>query len=121
MVAELDHQPKSHESAGEVRRQPTWIVHYLKNGHLTREPVVFRIEAGLVIRFAVVAKRTIHVDPHLAVFAGLGPLNADDAGKILRNIRALITLVSEGEQLQIKRLVITFEAHRQIVSLALVL
>ena len=85
-VRELNHQTQRHQHAGEIRREPARVVDDLQDRAL-----VVLVEAGLIIRFAGVAQRVVHVDQHFAVFAGVGPLQAHAAGKVLGNVRARIS------------------------------
>src|SRR3954468_1109745 len=103
VLTELHNQAKSNEGAGKIRSQPARIMDHLQNGNFVRELVIIFIEAGLIIRFAVVTKRIVHVDLDFAILPSVRALKADDAGKVLRNVSAAIALVSERFELERKR------------------
>src|SRR5438093_1160391 len=100
MREELGHQSRAHQYAREIRREPAWVVDDLENRAL-----IVRVEARLIVRFAGVPERIVHVDQHLAVFAGIRTLQAYAAGKVFGDVRARIYVVLEFKEVNVERLV----------------
>ena len=111
MGGELDDQAQSHQHAGEVGREPTGVVDDLQDG-----AVVVRVEARLVVGFARIAQRVVHVDQHLALLAGLGALQQDPAGEVLGNVRPRIHIMLELEKLDAVGLVMPARPQRELIG-----
>src|SRR2546425_6150328 len=73
---ELNNQTERNQDARKIRRQPAWIMHYLEHGAL-----VVAVEAGLIVGFARIAQRVVHINVDFAFLARVRPLQQDAAGK----------------------------------------
>src|SRR5882672_9771854 len=92
----------------------------LQDGDLAGTLVIVLVESRLVIRLAIVTQWLVHRDFYLAIFAGARALDLHATGKVLRDVRAAISIMSEFKQCKIEGLVIPLEAHRQLIGLVLI-
>ena len=69
------------------------------------------VEAGLIEGFAGVPERIVHINQDFAVLTGVGALQPNAAGEILRDIRAAVNVVAEFLELNAERFIKAFRAQ----------
>ena len=78
--------------------------------------MVIEIKACLIKCFTGIAQWTVHINQHLPVFAGIGPLQDDAAGKVLGHVGSEIDVMPELLKLDAERLVVAAQAHDQFIG-----
>src|ERR1700732_3068578 len=112
MHPKLNDHAKSDERTRYIRYQPTGILHHLEDG---RRIVV--IKARLVESHALVAQRVIHVDQRFPIFMAGKIQQSNSAREFLGNISPRITIVTELNELNRKRLIKAFGSQHDLIIL----
>ena len=111
--AEVKREAQPDHDTRDVRQEPTGVLHHLQNGGSFR-----LVEALLVERLAVVAKRLVHRDVRREEIVAVLILNAHVARVVLCLLRAGVAVESELIEVDAIGLVVTREAERRVVFLA---
>src|SRR5260221_2208868 len=113
MHSKLNDHAQSDERTRDIRYQPTGILHHLQDG---RRIVV--IKARLVKCQALVAQRVIHVDQRFSIFITGRIQQSNSAREVLGKISPRVTIVTELNELNRKRLIEAFGPERDLIILS---
>src|SRR5260221_11795101 len=113
MHAKLNDHAQSDERTGDIRYQPTGILHHLQDG---RRIVV--IKARLVKWYGLIAQRVIHVDQRFPIFMKGRIQQSNSAREVLGKISPRVTIVTKLNELNRKRLIEAFGSQHDLIILS---